>query len=86
MKPRVAPTSCIVWMVKRRENTFSRTMLPMSTKEMNRSRRIRTPSTRPIFWRFAFRASTREVWYTTSSTSGEADRAFLTTSRLSGDT
>ena len=83
MKPRVAPTSFIVWMVKRRANTLTRTVLLMSTNEMNSNSRMNTPSTIEIRARLVVRASTIDCCTSTSSTSGDEPRAFVTKARLS---
>ena len=61
MNDLVAPTSFIVWIVKRRENTLRRTVLLMRTYEMNRSSAMNTPMIIDILLRFALRASTREL-------------------------
>ena len=60
MKDFVAPTSLIVWIVNRRENTLSLTVLLIRTNEMNSNRTMNTPSTADIFPRFVFSLSTRD--------------------------
>ena len=58
----------------------------MRTKEMNSSTATMRESASEIRWRFWLRASTRDVWYTTSSTSGLPANWAFTTSRLSLET
>ena len=56
----VSSDSLIVWIVNRRENTLSLTVLLIRTNEMNSNRTMNTPSTADIFPRFVFSLSTRD--------------------------
>ena len=62
IKAPVAPTSFIVWMVKRREYTDSLMVLFMSANDMNSSTAAMTVSMIVIDFILAFTASTISVW------------------------